>query len=69
MDIKCEKQTIAVLSESGSYSKELCRCSFNDGATHYDIRRWNGELPLKGISLTDDEARKLKAALNAIADL
>ena len=69
MDIKCDKQTIAVLSESGSYSKEFCRCSFNDAPSHYDIRRWNGELPLKGVSLTDEEAKKLKAALNEIADL
>lgn len=65
---------IAVLADNGSgTTKELNRVSYNGSTPKYDLRSWyrssEGEKLLKGLTLTDDEARSLKAALNNIAAL
>lgn len=66
-------ETIAVLSQNGNVTKELNRVIFNGYPVQYDIRRWsrnNGEEKLlKGITLTDEETRILKEALNGRIDL
>lgn len=58
---------IATLSENrtGNYTVELNRISFNGNPAKYDLRKWdkaNGKM-LKGITLTDEEAEALQAAL------
>lgn len=58
---------IATLSENrtGNYAVELNRISFNGNPAKYDLRKWdkaNGKM-LKGITLTDEEAEALQAAL------
>lgn len=68
-------KSIAVLSESKGYSKELNVISFNDGEPLYDLRKWyrfaDDVEPkmLKGITLNRNEIKVLKAALNAMEDL
>ena len=66
-------ERIAVLSEAGANTKELNKVSYNGGAAKYDIRQWrnvDGEVRmLKGITLTDEEAKALKEALNAREDI
>ena len=65
-------ERIAVLSRSANGEKtlELNRISYNGRAAKLDLRRWdhsNGEDAMrKGITLTDEEAAELKAALDGI---
>ncbi len=69
-DIKFEiNKTIAVLSESSKgWTKELNLVSWNDKEPKYDIRDWSSEHDKmgKGVTLTDEELKKLKDALNGI---
>ena len=67
-DIKYEIiKEIGVLSESSKgWKKELNIVSWNDGAPKYDLRDWDPEHEKmgKGITLTEDEIRALKALLD-----
>lgn len=57
---------IAVLAESDSgYTKEINLVSWNGAKPKYDIRSWSPgrEKCGKGITLTEDEAKKLLLAL------
>lgn len=66
-DIKYEiVEEIGVLSESSKgWRKELNLVSWNGAAAKYDIRDWapDHEKMGKGITLTEDEAQKLKELL------
>ena len=66
-DIKFEiVEEIGILSESTKgWTKELNKVSWNGAAPKYDIRDWapNHEKMGKGITLTEDEAMKLKELL------
>ena len=68
-NIKFEiKKEIGVLSESAKgWTKELNLVSWNDGAPKYDLRDWapDHEKMGKGITLTEDEIKKLKELLEA----
>ena len=60
------KQEIGVLSESSrGWRKELNLVSWNGGAAKYDLRDWapNHEKMGKGVTLTEDEVRKLREIL------
>lgn len=61
-------EKIAVLSENGDWTKELNRVSWNDRPAKFDLRDWNHEQGKmrKGITLTDEECKNLKEALNDI---
>ena len=67
-DIKFEiKKEIGVLSESAKgWRKELNLISWNDAAPKYDLRDWDPdhEKMGKGVTLTEEELRKLKELLN-----
>lgn len=67
-DIKYEiMEEIGILSESAKgWTKELNLVSWNGGVPKYDIRDWapGHEKMGKGITLTEDEARKLKELLS-----
>ena len=59
-------EEIGVLSESPKgWRKELNRISWNGGAPKYDIRDWapGHEKMGKGITLSEEEIRKLKEFL------
>lgn len=62
------RERIATLSTNGGYSTELNRVSFNGHLAKLDIRRWKDGQPLKGISLTDDEAYSLLQSLREILE-
>lgn len=62
-------KTIATLSDKDDITKEFNLIQYKDLKNPIlDIRKWdnsnNDKQMLKGITLTDDEARKLKDALN-----
>ena len=62
-------QEIGVLSEnSKGWRKEINLISWNGAEPKYDIRDWSPEHEKmgKGITLTKDEARKLKEILNTM---
>lgn len=67
-EIKYEiEKELGVLSESvKGWTKELNKISWNGGAAKYDLRDWapNHEKMGKGITLTEDEVRKLKELLD-----
>ena len=66
-DIKFEiTEYIGVLSEgSKGWTKEINRVSWNDRDPKIDIREWSPDHTKigKGITLTDEEAQKLKELL------
>lgn len=66
-------ERVAVLSQSGNTSKELNRVSYNGSPAKYDLRSWkreNGEERLlKGLTLTQEEAKALKEALDTRTDI
>ncbi|KAB7672551.1 hypothetical protein F9279_02680 [Bacillus sp. B1-b2] len=62
-------ENIAVLSESPKgWKKELNLISWNGREPKYDIREWSPEHEKmgKGVTLSDEEVKKLKEALNNI---
>ncbi len=59
-------KSIGVLSESAKgWTKELNMVSWNGGEPKYDIRDWSPdhEKMGKGVTLTEEEAKKLKELL------
>lgn len=69
-DIKYEiKETIGALSESPKgWKKELNLISWNDNVPKFDIRDWDPEHKKmgKGVTLTNEELKKLKDLLNGM---
>lgn len=69
-DLKYEIiETIAVLTESPKgWTKELNLVSWNGRDPKYDLRDWapNKEKMGKGVTLTEEELYKLKAALSEL---
>lgn len=59
-------EEIGVLSENArGWTKELNKVSWNGGVPKYDLRDWapDHEKMGKGITLTEEEAKKLKELL------
>ncbi|MBQ3291822.1 MAG: hypothetical protein IJH43_05565 [Mogibacterium sp.] len=51
-------------SETG-FRKELNLVSWNGKEPKYDLRNWSPEgIPLRGVTLTEDEAKELQKVLN-----
>ena len=69
-DIKYEiTERLAVLSTSSrGWSKELNLVSWNDRPAKFDLREWAPDHSRmgKGITLSDEEAKMLREALNEI---
>lgn len=61
-------EKIGVLSERGTWSKEINKVSWNDRPAKFDIRDWNHEEGKmgKGVTLTEDEAKALMEALKGV---
>ena len=58
---------IATLSDTGGgYTKELNRVAYRDYAPKLDLRQWHNGQPMKGVTLTEEEARNLQSALSGI---
>ena len=65
-------EEIAVLSTSNKgWNKKLCLISWNHRDPKYDIREWSpdGSKMGKGVTLSRDEIRYLKDALNSRDEL
>ncbi len=67
------EEKIATLSQRGDTSKELNLVSYSGSPAKYDLRSWKRadgeERLLKGITLSAEEAKALKEALNARPEL
>lgn len=64
-------EEVGVLSENAKgWRKELNLISWNGAAPKYDIRDWEPEHEKmgKGVTLSEDEAKKLYALLNKVVD-
>ena len=59
-------EEIGVVSGAGSWGLELNQVSWNGKPAVFDLRKWNDshEKMGKGVTLTEDEVRKLKELLN-----
>lgn len=61
-------EKIAELSCNASgYSLELNRVSYNGYPAKLDLRKWHEGQPMKGITLSDAEARSLLDALQGLS--
>lgn len=61
-EVKCDIiKEIGIISEKRTISFELNIVSWDDDDPKYDLRKWNkrGHTPLKGISLSKEEAEIL----------
>ena len=60
-------EKIGILAMNGTFTTELRLIKWNDRAARYDIRAWREwqgtEMPLKGMTLSEDEMRTLYALL------
>ncbi len=68
-DIKWEiRKNLGVLSEGGSWKKEVNIVAWNDKAAKLDIRSWDAEHKKmsKGLTFTKEEVRKLKELLDSM---
>lgn len=60
-------ERIAVISgNKAGYTLELNRVSYNGYPAKLDLRKWKDGQPLKGVTLSDDEARSLLEALQGL---
>lgn len=61
-------QNLGVLSESGSWKKELNIVQWGDNIAKYDIRAWNAEHTKagRGITLSAEELKVLKTILDSM---
>lgn len=59
-------ERIAVISSNAGYTLELNRVSYNGYPAKLDLRKWKDGQPLKGVTLSDDEARSLLEALQGL---
>ena len=60
-------EQIAVLSDDGKGTTlELNRVSFGNRPPKLDLRLWSEGRPLKGVRMTDEEARALREALESL---
>ena len=61
------EQRIAVIGETGGgYTTELNRVAYRGYPPKLDLRKWREGKPLKGITLSEEEARNLYEALKSI---
>lgn len=62
-----EKHIATLSGSEAEVSKQINLISWNDKPAAIDIRAWSGKgKPYKGIVLTIDEAKALKAALDGL---
>lgn len=47
---------VGLISHDEEYSKQVNLISWNDRKSVIDVRSWRGERPLKGITVTKEEA-------------
>lgn len=60
-------ERIAILSSTGAgYTLELNKVAYNGYPAKLDLRKWKDGKPLKGVMLSDDEARSLLEALQKV---
>ena len=61
-------ETLGVLSESGTWKKEVNIVQWGESIAKYDIRSWNKDHSRagKGISLSLQEIKELKKILNKL---
>ncbi len=68
-DVKWDiRKNLGVISEGGSWKKEVNIVSWNEKPAKVDIRSWNAEHKKmsKGITLSKEELRKFKELLNGV---
>lgn len=65
MTMKLIKKIALISGSDTGFRKELNLVSWNGKEPKYDLRNWSPEgIPLRGVTLTEDEAKELQKVLN-----
>ena len=65
MTMKVIKKIALICGSETGFRKELNIVSWNGKEPKYDLRSWSPEgIALKGLTLTEDEAKELQKVLN-----
>ena len=65
MTLKVIKKIALISGSETGFRKELNIVSWNGKEPKYDLRSWSPEgIALKGLTLTEDEAKELQKVLN-----
>ena len=52
-----------IISQNKEITLELNYLRWGDGQSKYDIRKWKDEQPFKGVSLSEEELKRLYYAI------
>lgn len=52
-----------IISQRNEITLELNYLKWGDGPERYDIRKWKDDQPFKGVSLSEEELRRLYEAI------
>jgi hypothetical protein len=65
MTLEVIKKIALISGSETGFRKELNFISWNGKEPKYDLRSWSPEgIPLRGVTLTEDEAKELHTVLN-----
>ena len=65
MTLEIIKKIALISGSETGFRKELNFISWNGKEPKYDLRSWSPEgIPLRGVTLTEDEAKELQKVLN-----
>ena len=65
MTLEVIKKIALISGSETGFRKELNIVSWNGREPKYDLRSWSPEgIPLRGVTLTEDEAKELQKVLN-----
>ena len=67
MTLEVIKKIALISGAETGFRKELNIVSWNGREPKYDLRSWSPEgIPLRGVTLTEDEAKELKKVLKDV---
>ena len=67
MTLEVIKKIALISGSETGFRKELNIVSWNGREPKYDLRSWSPEgIPLRGVTLTEDEAKELKKVLKDV---
>jgi len=64
LDFKVVERIAVINGNSAGYTLELNKVSYHGNPAKLDLRKWKDGQPLKGVTLSDADASKLREALD-----
>lgn len=69
IDFKVVERFAVISSNAAGYTLELNKVSYHGNPAKLDLRKWKDGQPMKGVTLSDAEACKLREALDKYHNL